>query len=265
LIRTSNDVVAYLKTDPFKYVVHLKMLDSYTAQMSWFSVQAGAQRGVGLLLPAEANPFDAQAYPQAKWVALLAADGAEVADLLAARLPRDENLVFKLVDEVTRAAVLKVFPARRVTAYISYTLCENDFPADPQVEMACRLDLRLLPLFQENGYTQAELAHEFAQGAMSFSLFDGDEPLATCFVFPNYARIWEIGGVRTNPTHRRQGCARRVVMAALRELHALGRAPRYNVKESNRASICLAESLGMRPFVTTEHFLYDAGKKNLQG
>jgi RimJ/RimL family protein N-acetyltransferase len=247
-----EDVIAYLKSDPLKYVVHLKMLAAFAARMRWH----GSREGYALLLPTRVFPYDARTYPDVEWVVLLAADSGEAADQLIGQLPRGERLVFKLVDELTREAVLRALPARRVTSFVSFTAQGGDFPLDPAVAVSARLDERLLPCFQSNGYTQPELEQYFSQGSLSFSLFAGDEPLSTCLIFKNYERIWEIGGVYTRPDQRRRGLARQVVAAALHELLAWDLIPRYQVKESNTASIRLAEALGLRRFVTTEHYLY---------
>ena len=246
---TLAEVIATLRTDPFKYVVHLKMLDAYADQMLWY----GDEGGVALLLPAAAHPYDARSYPDADWIVLLATAQPDAADRLVARLPRGPKLVFKLVDELSKAAVLRAFPAQRVTGFVSYTLPAGDFARDPRVEVARNLDERLLPFFQANGYTQPELEHDFSQGSVSFSLF-GDCPLSTCYIFKNYERIWEIGGVHTAPAYRGQGLAKVVVAAALGELLATRRIPRYQVNEANLPSRAVAEGLGMQPFVFTEHF-----------
>ena len=80
--------------------------------------------------------------------------------------------------------------------------------------------------------------------------------MSTCFVFKNYADIWEIGGVYTASAYRRQGLGTRIVKTAIRTLRDRAKRPRYQVLETNEASIRLAESLGLERFVTTEHYLY---------
>lgn len=253
-METLDEILAFLKSDPMKYVVHLKMLDAYAEVMTWF----GESVGTVLLLPTTAHPYDAQTYPDSDWIVFLAASDAGTAGRLARRLPRDKRLVFKLVDELSKQAVLKTFPVRRVTAFVSYTLREAAFPLDSQVTVSAELDPRLLPCYQSNGYTRPELERSFSQGSLSFSLFseDTETPLSTCFVFKNYGPIWEIGGVYTDPAYRRQGLARRVVASAAHELISTERIPRYQVKETNLASLAVAEALGMQRFVTTEHFIF---------
>jgi hypothetical protein len=60
VMKVLGDVEAYLKTQPLKYVVHLKMLTAYSEQLVWYEEQVGDQTGVMLLLPTSASPFDAK-------------------------------------------------------------------------------------------------------------------------------------------------------------------------------------------------------------
>ena len=150
-----------MKTDILKYVVHLKMLDAYAEVMTWF----GEPGGVALLLPTQASPFDLHTYPDSERIVFLAASDPETAGRLAERLPQGERLVFKLVDELSKRAVLEAFPARRATAFVSYTLREAVFPHDPRVAVSGELDPRLLACFQANGYTLPELERSFSQGS----------------------------------------------------------------------------------------------------
>jgi RimJ/RimL family protein N-acetyltransferase len=257
-MKSLDEVVAYLKTDPFKYIVHLKMIEAYREHIVWHVEQAGDQTGVMLLLPTKVNPFDAKTYPTSDWVVLLAASDPAVVDRLVQHLSHQNTMIFKLVDDLSKAAVFKVFSANRMTAFVSYTTRAGVFRPDPDVVVAPELDERLLPCYQANGYTLPELTHFFNQGALSFSLY-AQEPLATCLVFKNYERIWEIGGVYTAPAHRRQGLAKKVVTTAIHTLLSQGKIPRYQVVETNVASLELAENLGLERFVTTEHYLYKLG------
>jgi RimJ/RimL family protein N-acetyltransferase len=254
-MKSLEEVVTYLRANPFKYIVHLKMLEAYPNQITWHVEEVGDQAGIVLLLPSSVSPFDAKTYPTSDRVVLLAAADPAVADRLVQHLPRQSTLIFKLVDDLSKAAVFKVFPARRMTAFISYTTRAAKFPPDPDVVVSTELDERLIPCYQANGYTLPELTHFFRQGALSFSLYAGD-PLATCLVFKNYEQIWEIGGVYTDPAYRRQGLAKRVVVTAINTLLNQKKIPRYQVVETNVASLKLAENLDLERFVTTEHYLY---------
>jgi len=254
-MKSLDEVITCLKLEPFKYIVHLKMIEAYREHITWHVERVGYQTGVVLLLPTKVSPFDAKTYPTSDWVVLLAASDPAVADRLVQHLPRQSTLVFKLVDDLSKTAVVKVFSVKRMTAFISYTTHKSKFSPDPEVVVSTELDERLLPCYQANGYTLPELTYFFRQGALSFSLYAGD-PLATCLVFKNYGQIWEIGGVYTDPACRRQGLAKRVVSTAINTLLNQGKIPRYQVVETNEASLRLAENLGLERFVTTEHYLY---------
>lgn len=256
-MKSINDVVNYLKNDPLKYIVHLKMLAAYPEHIVWHVETVAGVPGVVIRFPTSVSAFDVKTYPASKWIVLIAAPNAQVAERLLKSLPGQETLVFKLVDDLSKAAVRQAFPAvERMTAYVSYT-AQGIYSPDEAVLISEQLDDRLVPCYQTNGYTLQELAWFFDNGAITFSLY-ADEPLSTCFAFKNYGEIWEIGGVFTSPAHRRRGFGRRVVATAVSTLLERGKTPRYQVVETNRASLKLAESLGLEQFVITEHYLYSA-------
>jgi predicted GNAT family acetyltransferase len=78
---------------------------------------------------------------------------------------------------------------------------------------------------------------------------------SVCLVHENWGPVWEVGGVVTAPAHRRKGLGTRVVRTALAQLSERGLKPRYQVEEHNAASIALARSVGLAPFVTITHYL----------
>ena len=79
--------------------------------------------------------------------------------------------------------------------------------------------------------------------------------VATCFAYPNFSSVYEIGGVYTIPSERRKGYARLLVETALHRLALRQCIPRYQAHEDNYGSIKLAEALGLQHFVTMEHWL----------
>ena len=257
-MESTQDIIDYLKTDVFKYIVHLKMIDAHGEQMVCHTERDGNRIGILLLLPTRANSFDAKTYPNAEFVVLLAVTDQAILKRTLAAIPLKTHLVFKLVDDLSKTVVLESFPSQRVTAFISYTAQEPRYQPHSSVVISATLDERVSPFYQENGYTPQKMQNYFQQGAMSFTVFDDGEPLATCFTFRNYETIWEIGGVYTHPSHRQQGLARQVVETALHHVLSQGYIPRYQVRETNLASIRVAESLGLKPFVITEHFAYTA-------
>jgi GNAT superfamily N-acetyltransferase len=253
-----HSAAAYLKTDSLKHIVHLKMIEAYAEHITCRYERHGAQEGALLLIPTPVIPFDAKTYPGSKFVALLAGSDRETVGCLVRHIPRRTSLVFKLVDDVTKDAVLQAFPSRRMAAYVSYTTGEQRFRPHPSVVTSAALDERVLPCYQANGYTPGELEGFFEHGALSFTIYDGVRPLSTSFTFKNYDKIWEIGGVYTAPAQRRRGLARLVVETALYAVLSRGYIPRYQVAEANIPSIRLAETSGLTKFVVAEHYLYCA-------
>ncbi len=251
-----HDATLYLKTDVLKHIVHLKMIEAYAEHITCRYEGRGTQAGALLLIPTPVSPYDAKAYPDSEFVVLLAGSDRETIDRLVRYIPRQKNLVFKLVDDMTKGAVLQAFPSRRATAFVSYTAGERRFHPHPSVVTSVAFDERTLPCYQSNGYTLAEMEGFFKHGALSFSIYDGDQPLSTCFTFRNYDKIWEVGGVYTEPAQRRKGLARLVVETALDAVLSRGYIPRYQVAETNIPSMRLAETLELTRFVVAEHYLY---------
>ncbi len=251
-----QNAALYLKTDALKHIVHLKMIEAYAEHITCHYERHGAQAGVLLLIPTPVIPFDAKTYPGSEFVVLLAGSDQETVGRLVRHIPRQSSLVFKLADDMTKAVVLRAFPCQRMAAFVSYTAGERRFRPHPSVVTSAALDARVLPCYQANGYTPGEMEGFFKHGALSFTIYDGAQPLSTCFTFKNYDKIWEIGGVYTAPTQRRKGLARLVVEAALDAVLSRGYIPRYQVAETNIPSMRLAETSGLTEFVVVEHYLH---------
>jgi GNAT superfamily N-acetyltransferase len=251
-----QNAALYLKTDVLKHIVHLKMIEAYAEHMTCRYERRGAQAGALLLIPTLVIPFDAKTYPDSEFVVLLAGSDQEMVGRLVRHIPRQSSLVFKLVDDMTKDAVLRAFPCQRMAAFVSYTAGEQHFRPHPSVVTSAALDERVLPCYQANGYTPGELEGFFKHGALSFTIYDGAQPLSTCFTFKNYDKVWEIGGVYTDPAQRRKGLARLVVETALYTVLSRGHVPRYQAAETNIPSIHLAETSGLTKFVVAEHYLH---------
>lgn len=95
----------------------------------------------------------------------------------------------------------------------------------------------------------------FDNGAVWFGYVSDDIIRSACFIYRNYADIWEIAGVHTPQTERRKGYARIVVTSALTHILDRGLVPRYETDVRNTSSIKLAESLKMKQFLRIDHFL----------
>jgi predicted GNAT family acetyltransferase len=251
-----HKILAYLQRDVLRHIVHLKMLQAYSDAIRCCYHEQGASVGILMLLETQASPFDARTYPSTRYVALPTARDVGSAQALLADLPADCDLVFKLIDEQTRDVVAERFPLERQTAYVSYTSGGRRYSRVPHVQVSDQLDERCLVLYAANGYSREELETYFDHGAFSLAMYAQGQPVSACFCFPNLQQVWEIGGVHAIEGHRRQGYARKIVETALALLVDRGYIPRYQMHEDNLPSIRLAESVGLKRFLTTEHFLF---------
>lgn len=249
-----RQAVAALERDPLRNIVLLKTLAHYPQAVECRIADDGA--GVLVLLPGAASAWDRLNYPGADRVVLMAASDPAAARELLRYVPRNERLVFKLHDARHVAAVMEAFALERVNAFVSYTPPQGRrWSAPGDVTVSHAPGEACLDIYARLGHSRDELRPLFASGAaLSFTLFEGDAPRCSCFTYPNYGPIHEIGGLYTDPAHRRRGLARRVVEAALAHLADAGLTARYQVQENNRASAALAEAIGLTPIVTYEHW-----------
>lgn len=257
----TNHILSFFKCDILRYIVHLKMLTAYPDAIQGRYFASGPSESVLLLLPTPISSFDLKMYPSTRYVVLPVATDETAAKALLEYVPTGCDLVFKLIDAPTQAAISSEFDLQRKTAYISYTgTClpgrVSNSPSITNVCITDCLDSHCLPLYAANGYSSDEVREYFARGAFAATVYEQGDPLSTCFCFPNYGAVWEIAGVHTVASCRRRGLARCVVEAALDELLGRGLVPRYQVHEDNLPSIRLAEAVGLTRFLTTEHFLY---------
>ena len=248
--------ITFLKRDPLRNIVPLKMLTAYPDAIETHYHEADDEAAALLLFPTTAFAYDRATYGDLDLVVILAATTQAAATALLPHIPTHKKLIFKVVDADLRKWLADHFALQRVTAFLSYTATAVDhFPADPAVVVADQVDERLYPLFAIQTYDAAELKRYFAEGqARTFALYQAAEPVAACFTYQNFENVHEIGGVVTLPAQRRQGYAQKVVTTAVHSLLSRGCLPRYQVHEINRPSIALAEQIGLTPFVTVEHW-----------
>lgn len=252
-------ILDFLERDSFKNIVLLKMLHAYGDQIERYFLQTAEGTGLLLLLPTQVSHYDATTYPQTKYVVLFSTDNLEATRSLFNHIPTHCNLIFKLMDEAVKRQLASIFPLRRVTAFLSYTSRpQSNFVPDPAVQITHAVDEASLAMYESQGHPRATVQRQFADGeAIHFALYQQGQPVSLCFTYRNYDKIWEIGGVWSDPAQRRKGYARRVVATALHTLTQGQRLPRYQVHETNHASIYLAQSLGLIRFVEIEHFLFE--------
>lgn len=250
--------IAFLERDLLKHITPLKLLHAYGSAITCHYLEHGDSAGVLLMLPPRIFPSDAADYPFTDRVVLLATTGQAAAAALLDLVLVGGTLVFKLLDRANYEAVAQRFALRRVTGFSSYTSQPGQhWPTPAGVVVSETLDERCLELFVARGHDPDEVRGRFQAGvAVSFAIIEAGSPIAVCYCYQNYGPVWEIAGVYTASEARRAGHGRRVVAAALYILASRGLTPRYHVREDNLPSIRLAESLGLRPFVTIEHFLH---------
>jgi ribosomal protein S18 acetylase RimI-like enzyme len=250
-------VIAFLERDPLRHLVLLKILAQYPRAVRC-SFQAGPDGEAALLrMPGSVSGFDRANYPSLDHVVFLAVSDPGQIPRLLAEIPAGCNLLFKLMDDRHPAAVAPVFPIRRVAAYHSFApAADRRFECAPSVTWSTRLGDDLLAAYVSQGHVAEEVRHHFARGARAFTVYAAGRPVSTCYVYPNYGRIWEIGALTTAPACRRRGLARAVVSAVYHVLGCEGLTARYQADETNSASIRLAESIGLRRFLVNSHWLH---------
>ena len=249
--------IQYLKRDPMRHVMQLKMLHHHADKASVWHVRQQTDAGILITLPATAFSYDLHTYPEVDWIAFLVSDSAEIATQLLDHLPKG-NIVFKLIADHDAAAIRTRFAIKRKRAFLSYTTDEpTAFVADPRVQISQTYDSRLQSLFQMNNYDSAEIKRYLADGAHTFAIFDNDAPLSVGIIFRNFGNVWEIGGLRTAESAKRRGLSSAITRTAIAQIGALGGQLRYQLHEANTASRRLAESLGLHLFLTVTHYQGD--------
>lgn len=256
---------AFFRTDPLKYLVHLKYMNLYGDSITCTVIERAGNVAVLLRYPTGRVVWDAATYSSAEYVLLPAAETSEMADVLlsdlrhSGLLERPQVIKFcELETESLMREALKLQFARALTSYTSAT--NAHFEADPAVRMESQPSKAHMEAFIENGYSVEEVLADFAKGAKLFSLYDGDTLLSNCMTYRNFDSVWEVAGVHTSASARRNGYARRVVGTALAYVLGEGNIPRYHVEAVNKASISLAEGLGLKPCLHFNHYLFDPAK-----
>jgi ribosomal protein S18 acetylase RimI-like enzyme len=165
--------------------------------------------------------------------------------------------VFKLDREADVATIEAHFPLSRRTAFVSFT-SEGRGERDAGVDVTTDPDAAAFELFATQGHDRAWLTPLLSSGKAFACVLKADGATrSACIAYENYGPVWEVGGVVTAASHRRKGLGAHVVRTALAELARRKLAPRYQVEEDNEASIRLARSVGLAPFLTITHYAHD--------
>jgi GNAT superfamily N-acetyltransferase len=248
------DAIDVLAHEPLRHVVLLKQLIAYPKHVKVHRVRGAEGAATLVLLETSASSYDRETYPGAAIAAFIESDDPTLTASLIAHVPRAAGVVFKLSNEADLAPVAAQFAVTRRTAFVSFTSSSGS-EADPDVRWTSAPADAAFALSATQGHDRAWLEPLLRAGKAFACVLERDgEVRCACFAFENFGTVWEVGGVVTAPAHRRQGLGSRVVRTALAELAKRGLAPRYQVEEANAASIRLASSVGLAPFLTIVHY-----------
>jgi GNAT superfamily N-acetyltransferase len=252
-----EDAIAELARDPLRHIVLLKHLLAYPEHAQVHRMRGPAGTATLIALEASITAYDRQAYPKAAVVALISSDHPELTASLLPHLPRDLGIVFKLSADPDLVPVSRHFPVLRRTAFVSFTSSHRSEPA-PDVHVTSSPGDVAFGLFAQQGHERSWLEPLLRSGKAFACVHERNgDTVSACFAFENYGPVWEVGGVVTAPSHRRKGFGARVVSTTLAELAKRRLAPRYQVEEDNHASIQLARSVGLAPFLTITHYVHN--------
>jgi predicted GNAT family acetyltransferase len=252
---------AFFRTDPLKYLVHLKYMHLYGDSMTCRVLERDRQRAVLLRYPTGRVVWDTTAYPMAELVLLPAAETPAMAEVLLHEMRQNGLLercqVIKFCEADTEALMVDRLKLEFARALRSYTSGDDvHYEPHPDVRIESQPSEAHIAAFVANGYSASEIDGYFKNGTTLFSIYDGRELLSSCMTYQNFDEVWEVAGVHTHASARRKGYARQVVQTALWHLLKVGRIPRYHVEMLNTASIQLAEGLGLRPCLQFTHYVY---------
>ncbi len=259
-----QDVVDQLAREPLPNIVLLKQLLAYPEHVTVHQVFGPEGTAVLIALETSASPYDRQAYPKAAIAAFVSSDHPSLTASLMTKVPRGVGIVFKLSKETDLEPVEAHFPVARRTAFVSFTSA-GDFEPAAGVQVTSAPGDLAFRLFETQGHDRGWLEPFLRSGKAFACVAERDgEIQAACFAFENHGPVWEVGGVVTARAHRRKGLGARVVRTALAELGGRRLAPRYQVEEHNTASIALARSVGLVPFVTITHYAHEPASASSQ-
>lgn len=242
-----------------RHVVLLKQLQAFPKHVSVHRVSGAEGDAILVALDTSVSAYDRLAYPKAAVAAFISSDHPNLTAKLLPRLPRDTGIVFKLSHEADVAALASRFAVERRTAFISFTAGGVSTRAS-DVRITTAPGDPAFDLFETQGHERVWLEPLLKSGDAFACVLERDGALlSACFAFAIHHSIWEVGGVVTVPAHRGGGLGSRSVRTAVAELASRGLTTRYQVEENNEASIRLARSVGLRPFLTITHYEHERG------
>jgi RimJ/RimL family protein N-acetyltransferase len=254
-VASTDDIVRILARDPLRNIVLLKHLEAFPDHTRVHHLAHGSNTATLVLLETAANAYDRATYPAASYAALISSDDPALTGRLLGAIPSNVGVVFKVAGEADGAAIAGRFAVERTAEFWSFTSTAPFDDADTRLTRAP--SEAAFDLFAAQGH-QRNWFEPLLRDDRAFACVIGpqQQPYAVCFAFGNYDKVWEIGGVVAPLEYRGRGYASRVVRKALAELARRRLTPRYQVDRNNGPSIRLAESLGLRRFLTITHFLH---------
>jgi len=249
-------ILSRLRADPLRHIVTLKMLHMHGDTIRTIPLEDESGWALLSMFPVHVSEFDRQTYPGMQQVILIDGTSERNKLKLLRGLPA-QSVVVKTYDDAIKKYLVRQLDAEPALSFLSFTGSPGGTSGTPMPGLieSTSLNDEAVRLFGYNGYEPAKLDRYFADGARWFGVRAGGRIVSVCFVFRNFETVWEIGGVFTELTHRRQGLARGVVSAALNHLLTVGLTPRYQVRSDNVESIRLAETAGLKEFLRMSHYL----------
>jgi RimJ/RimL family protein N-acetyltransferase len=250
-----ENIVAVLEREPLRNIVLLKHLEAFPDHTRAHQITSPAGTATLVLLDVSASAYDRRTYPAARFAALISSDHPNLTRRLLDFVPSAVGVVFKLSSEADRDVVASMSALERTTSVLSFTTTST-FARDHAVRVGATPGDAVFQLFEAQDHARSWLEPLLrADRAVTSVLDQQGEPAAVCFAFENYKRVWEIGGVFTQPDVRGQGLAARVVGTMLAVLAKRRLIPRYQVHDDNTPSIRLARAIGLEQFLTITHYL----------
>jgi GNAT acetyltransferase len=250
-----NKTIEYLKSDIFKHLSTLKYLSEYRDEAEIKLMEAYPHWALLVSIPTKILNYDTVTYPNANRAIFINGTSDNLKHELLNTLPAD-NYLLRINEKLDLSFLQKQYKVLKGNVFTSYSCStvENRF-LDFLVSGNPIVTDEAINIIIKNDYTEFEVRKYFNNGALWFGLINDNKIKSICFVYQNYGNIWEVAGVRTLETERNKGYARIVVKSAVKHLLGRNMIPRYNVNDLNINSVNLALNLGMKPFLTIEHYL----------
>jgi ribosomal protein S18 acetylase RimI-like enzyme len=248
---TYADVIDILDEHVLGYLPLLKHAIMFRKNAQYFKL---VEQNVYLVLMTFASTLthhDRRLYPDAAAVSMISGTYPQGIPRCLELLPSGKNIIKTELD----LSQLHTPTPRKIRTLYSFTNTRAITLAHlVDLVGADSVNVDFAPLFTQVGYTLDEVQHTLRDGGHVFAIFNGTTPISGCLVFPIYKNIWEIGAVATMPAYRQRGLGSAVVAMANNDLLEQRYIPRYNVEQTNLASVHLAQKLGFQRYLEFIHY-----------